>query len=50
MNAAIGAAGGSDAHRRAGDRREGRFEYVLDGAASRLRLPAEKMAAVVLDS
>jgi hypothetical protein len=50
MNTAIGAAGGSDAHRRAGDRRERRLERVLDGAASRLRLPAEETAAVVLDA
>jgi hypothetical protein len=50
MNAAVGAAGGSDAHPRVGDGRERRFERVLNSAASRLRLPAEEAAAVVLDS
>jgi hypothetical protein len=33
----------------AGDARERAFHRVLDGAASGLRLPAEKAAAVVLE-
>jgi hypothetical protein len=50
VHAAIGPAGGGDADRIAGDRRERRLERILDGAAARLRLPAEKAAAVVFDA
>src|SRR5207253_10529347 len=50
VHAAVGAAGGSHADRLAGDRSEGRFENVLYRAAARLGLPAEKAAAVVLES
>ena len=50
VHATVGAAGGSHADRLAGDRSERRFEHVLYRAAARLGLPAEKAAAVVLES
>jgi hypothetical protein len=50
VHAAIGPAGGGDADRIAGDRRKRRLERILDGTAARLRLPAEKAAAVVFDA
>jgi hypothetical protein len=50
MDTAIGTAGGSYADGLARDRGERGFERVLDAAASGLGLPAEKAAAVVLES
>jgi hypothetical protein len=50
MHAAVGAARRGDADRLAGDRRERGLHRVLDGAAARLRLPAEEAAAVVFDA
>jgi len=50
MDAAVGAtcAGGADGG--AGDLGERRLEGILNRAAARLRLPAEKATAVVLES
>ena len=50
MDAAVGAPGGGHADRFAGDRGERIFEGVLHCAATGLGLPAEKAAAVVLES
>ena len=50
MNAAIGAAGAGDIDLLAGDRGERALENVLDRTAARLGLPAQKAAAVVLQS
>jgi hypothetical protein len=50
MDTAIGAASAGDADCLAGDCGEGRFQDVLDCTAARLGLPAEKAAAVVLES
>ncbi len=50
VDAAVGAASGSDAEGFAGDRGKRSFEHVLHRAAARLGLPAEKAAAVVLES
>jgi len=50
MHAAIGSAGAGHADRRAGNLTERRLERILDRAAARLRLPAEKATAVVLQS
>jgi hypothetical protein len=50
MDAAVGASRANGGYGSAGDLRQRRFERVLDGAAARLRLPAEKATAVVLQS
>jgi hypothetical protein len=50
MHAAIGSSGSRQRDAVAGDLRERRFDGILNAAAARLRLPAEKAAAVVLQS
>jgi hypothetical protein len=50
MHAAVGPACGGHLDRECGNRRQRRLERVLDRAAARLGLPAEKAAAVVLDA
>jgi hypothetical protein len=50
MHPAVGAARGGEADGLSGDLRQSGFDRVLDRAAARLGLPAEKAAAVVLDA
>jgi hypothetical protein len=50
MHAAVGAAGAGHGDRFTGDGGERLLEDILDRAAAGLRLPAEKAAAVVLQS
>jgi hypothetical protein len=50
VDAAVGAAGRVCGDRRARDGGEAPFEDILHRAAAGLRLPAEKTAAVVLES
>jgi hypothetical protein len=50
MDAAIGAPGGGGAARLAGNGGEPPFQRILRGTTARLRLPAEKAAAVVFQS
>jgi hypothetical protein len=50
MHAAIGAPRARGGYGSAGDLRQRRLERVLYRAAARLRLPAEKATAVVLQS
>jgi hypothetical protein len=50
MNAAVGATGAGDRRRLGSDAAQRRLERILYGAAARLRLPAEKATAVVLQS
>ncbi len=50
VNAAIGASGGRYCDRLAGDCGQRSLERILHRAAARLGLPAEKAAAVVLQS
>jgi hypothetical protein len=50
VHAAVGPARAGHVHWLAGDLGEGRLERVLHRAAAGLGLPAEKAAAVVLES
>ncbi len=49
VDAGVGASGGVDADRLAGDPFEGFLERLLDARPVELALPAEKRAAVIFD-